>query len=48
MATASLLMLVPYFAYVFDFLDPEKVIARIGAQTLERATARDARRAAQT
>jgi Predicted membrane protein (DUF2254) len=37
MATASLLVLVPYFAYVFDFLDPEKVIARIGAQTLESA-----------
>jgi len=34
MATASLLLLVPYFAYVFAFLDPEKVIARIGAQTL--------------
>jgi hypothetical protein len=37
MATTSLLLLVPYFAYVFDFLDPEKVIARIGAQTLESA-----------
>ena len=37
MATASLLVLVPYFAYVFDFLDPEKVIARLGAQTLESA-----------
>ena len=37
-ATApSLLLLIPYFAYVFDFLDPEKVIARIGAQTLEGA-----------
>jgi hypothetical protein len=39
MASGSLLILVPYFAYVFDFLDPEKVIARIGLQTLERATA---------
>jgi hypothetical protein len=38
MATASLLLLVPYFAYVFAFLDPEKVIARIGAHTLETAT----------
>ena len=38
MASGSLLVLVPYFAYVFDFLDPEKVIARIGAETLERAT----------
>jgi hypothetical protein len=39
MASGSLLVLVPYFAYVFDFLDPEKVIARIGVQTLEQATA---------
>jgi len=37
MATASLLLLVPYFAYVFDFLDPEKIIARIGQQTLHSA-----------
>jgi hypothetical protein len=36
-ATGSLLILMPYFAYVFDFLDPEKVIARIGHQTLESA-----------
>jgi hypothetical protein len=36
-ATASLLVLMPYFAYVFDFLDPEKVIARIGHQTLQSA-----------
>jgi predicted membrane protein DUF2254 len=43
MSSGSLLILVPYFAYVFDFLDPEKVIARIGVQTLEGATARDAR-----
>jgi Predicted membrane protein (DUF2254) len=42
MSSGSLLILVPYFAYVFDFLDPEKVIARIGVQTLDRATARDA------
>ena len=40
MASGSLLVLVPYFAYVFDFLDPEKVIARIGQQTLDRATSR--------
>jgi hypothetical protein len=39
MATASLLLLVPYFAYVFAFLDPEKVIARIGTQTLASALA---------
>jgi len=37
--TASLLMLIPYFAYVFDFLDPEKVIDRIGQQTLRNALA---------
>src|SRR4051812_12579546 len=43
MASGSLLVLVPYFAYVFDFLDPEKVIARIGVQTLDRATARNDR-----
>jgi hypothetical protein len=48
MSSGSLLILVPYFAYVFDFLDPEKVIARIGIQTLDRATARDARASAQT
>ncbi len=27
--TASLLLLFPYFAYVFDFLDPEKIVSRI-------------------
>lgn len=41
-SSASLLLLVPYFAYVFDFLDPQKVIARIGQQTLDRATSPDA------
>jgi len=43
MSSASLLLLVPYFAYVFDFLDPQKVIARIGELTLERATSREGR-----
>jgi hypothetical protein len=38
--TASLLMLIPYFAYVFAFLDPEKVIARIGHQVLDAVLAR--------
>jgi hypothetical protein len=38
-ATASLLILMPYFAYVFQFLDPERVIARIGQQTLQSALA---------
>lgn len=27
--TTSLLLLFPYFAYVFDFLDPEKIVGRI-------------------
>jgi hypothetical protein len=35
MVTASLLLLIPYFAYVFAFLDPVKVIARIGQQVLD-------------
>jgi hypothetical protein len=43
MATVSVLLLVPYFAYVFAFLDPEKVIARLGAQTLQSALAGGAR-----
>jgi hypothetical protein len=37
MVTASLLLLVPYFAHVFDFLDPEKVIVRIGEQAVKGA-----------
>lgn len=40
--TASLLLLIPYFAYVFAFLDPEKVIARIGHQVLDAVMARGA------
>lgn len=44
--TISLLMLIPYFAYVFDFLDPEKVIARIGQQTLQNALGRGRNRKA--
>jgi hypothetical protein len=38
--TASLLLLIPYFAYVFAFLDPEKVIRRIGHQVLDAVLAR--------
>ncbi|HEY3358154.1 MAG TPA: DUF2254 family protein [Polyangia bacterium] len=38
--TASLIMLVPYFTYVFDFMDPERVIARIEEQALEAARGR--------
>jgi hypothetical protein len=45
-ATGSLLVLMPYFAYVFDFLDPEKVIARIGHQTLQSAIGKGDRRPA--
>jgi hypothetical protein len=33
--TGSLLILIPYFAHVFDFLDPEKVILRIGQHALD-------------
>jgi hypothetical protein len=29
LVTASLLLMVPYFAYVFDFLDPDRVVGRI-------------------
>ncbi len=36
--TASLLMLFPYFAYVFDFLDPEKIVTRITADGIRAAT----------
>lgn len=43
--TASLLLLFPYFAYVFDFLDPEKIVGRImsdglGAASPERGSDR--------
>jgi hypothetical protein len=34
LVTLSVLLMVPYFAYVFDFLDPEKVVARIQQQAL--------------
>lgn len=44
-ATASLLILMPYFAYVFDFLDPERIITRIGQQTLDSAVGRRRARA---
>lgn len=43
----SLLLMVPYFVWVFDFLDPEKVVARIQEQALEAASSpgRDVERA---
>src|SRR5439155_19703877 len=37
LTTFSLLLMVPYFAYVFDFLDPEKIVARIQEQALDAA-----------
>ena len=36
--TGSLLLLFPYFAYVFDFLDPEKIVGRIMDDGLAAAT----------
>jgi hypothetical protein len=38
--TASLVLLVPYFAYVFDFMDPEQTIARIREQAIDAAHGR--------
>lgn len=40
LVTGSLLLLIPYFAYVFDFLDPEKVIVRIAQQGIDAAFGR--------
>lgn len=43
--TASLLLLFPYFAYVFDFMDPEKIVGRImrgGLTATKSTTAADA------
>jgi hypothetical protein len=42
LVTGSLLLLVPYFAYVFDFLDPERVIQRLADQVLDAALGRRA------
>ena len=36
--TMSLLLLFPYFAYVFDFLDPEKIVSRITTNGLYACT----------
>ena len=36
--TLSLLLMIPYFVYVFDFLDPEKVVSRIQDDALDAAT----------
>lgn len=35
--TLSLLMMVPYFAYVFDFLEPDKIVGRIKAMGIAQA-----------
>lgn len=40
LASTSILLLIPYFAYVFDFLDPGKVIVRIGQQVVDAAVGR--------
>ena len=37
LVTASLLIMVPYFAYVFDFLDPDHVVGRIQQQAVASA-----------
>lgn len=37
LVTASLLVMVPYFAYVFDFLDPDRVVGRIQQQAVASA-----------
>ena len=44
LVTAALLLLLPYFAYVFAFLQPERLIARLAQRTSVEATegARDA------
>lgn len=33
--SVSMLLLLPYFAFVFDFLDPLRIVARIRAETLD-------------
>ena len=43
LVTASLLMMVPYFAYVFDFLDPDRVVGRIQEQAVASALGRGRR-----
>jgi hypothetical protein len=42
LVSISLLMLVPYFAYVFDFLDPERVVGRIQRDAVAAAVENDA------
>ena len=40
LVTVSVLITVPYFGYVFDFLDPERVVARIQQQAVAASLAR--------
>ena len=35
--TLSLLLMAPYFAYVFDFLEPDKIVGRIKASGIDQA-----------
>lgn len=39
--SASLLLIVPYFSYVFDFLDPERVVSHIQQQAIRAARETD-------
>lgn len=43
LVTTSLLIMVPYFAYVFDFLDPDKIVRRLQQQALASALGGDRR-----
>jgi hypothetical protein len=43
LVTASLLLMVPYFAYVFDFLDPDKIVGRLQEQAVASALGTDHR-----
>ncbi len=46
LVTFSLLLMVPYFAYVFDFLDPDRVVGRIQQQAVDSAAGTAAARGA--
>ena len=40
--TISLLLMVPYFVYVFDFLDPERIVSHIQVQAFKATALADA------
>jgi hypothetical protein len=42
--TVAILLLAPYFYYVFTFLDPERIVARLQEQALHEALGSDLRR----